>query len=114
MLPMRRRLVALFLLTVFFGAGTTLPDLDALLYHWVAGSDTPWPHVEAAGGCGGHSEQCTLGRTATGSGATLVHSATLRIVPIEPIAPVQTAPIRVIAAPRGILPQPRAPPAPVV
>ena len=111
---MSRRLVALFLLSVFLGAGTTLPDPDALLYHWVGGSDSARPHVEPAGGCGGHLEHCTLGRTATGAGAALAQSPALRIVPLEPAPPAQPHLVLSIVAPRGILPQPRAPPAPAV
>jgi hypothetical protein len=109
---MQRRLVTLLLLTVFLGAGTTLPDSDALLYHWVDGSDSHRSHVEPAGGCGSHSEHCTLGRNATGAGAKLAQGTVARAAPVEQAPPFTISPLRVIAAQRGIIPQPRAPPAP--
>ncbi len=111
---MQRRLVALLLLAVFLGAGTTLPDADALLFHWSGASEQLVAHVEPAGGCGSHSERCTLGRTATGSGSSLAESQLLRTAPAGQAPVVRTPSVPRLTAKRGILPQPRAPPAPAV
>nr|MBA3259495.1 hypothetical protein [Gemmatimonadales bacterium] len=78
---MPRRLVAFFLLAVFLGSGTTVPGPDALLHHWSGTSEEHRSHVEPAGGCTGHTEQCTLGRTATGAAAALALSPALRVEP---------------------------------
>jgi len=109
-----RRSVAFLLLTVFLGAGTTLPGADALLYHWgQAGGEEQRSHIEPAGGCASHTESCTLGRTATGAGAALEHAP---VVHLEQTggAPAELVPdLPLIAAERGGIPQPRAPPVPV-
>ncbi|HUF36252.1 MAG TPA: hypothetical protein VMN37_09890 [Gemmatimonadales bacterium] len=109
-----RRSVALLLFTVFLGAGTTLPGADALVHHWGGGGvEEQRPHLDPAGGCAGHTDSCTLGRTATGAGATLGHAATVRLE-ASGSAPHASAPdLRLPAAGRGALPQPRAPPVPV-
>jgi len=109
---MSRRLVAFFLLAVFLGSGTTLPGPDALLHHWSGSPEEHRSHVEPAGGCTSHTEQCTLGRTATGVGAALAHGPALRVEPAgtRRVLPLPVLPI--VAAERGTLPQPRAPPAP--
>jgi hypothetical protein len=68
--PRSSRLSAILLLVVFLGAGSSLPSLDALLYH-EHGPDrmAGLAHVEPAGGCTSHAEHCTLGLTAPGSSA---------------------------------------------
>lgn len=109
-----RRLIALLLLALFLGAGTTLPGPDALLYHWSgAGVEQPRTHIEAAGGCASHLESCTLGRAATGADAVLAADPIVRLVlrgaDAEPPKPAQF-PRAVL---RNALPQPRAPPAAV-
>lgn len=61
---------AILLLAVFLSAGSSLPGLDALVYHSGAGEvSRSQAHVEPAGGCLNHAEHCTLGRAAPGSGA---------------------------------------------
>lgn len=108
---MPRRHVALLLLAVFLGAGTTLPGPDALLHHW-GGSAVDYPtHVEAAGGCASHAEQCTLGRTATGASAALVAAPILRAAPPAAAAAVYPGLLRAGHADLGRLPPSRAPPA---
>lgn len=109
-----RRSVALLLFTVFLGAGTTLPGADALLHHWGGkGVEEQRPHLDPAGGCAGHTESCTLGRTATGAGATLGHAPGIRLEAVggapRPPARHRSPP----AADRGAIPQSRAPPVPV-
>jgi hypothetical protein len=76
--PGFRRSVALFVLAVFMGSGTTLPSADALLYHWGISTERQGSHVEPAGGCGSHTDACTLGRAATGSGAVLTGAGFIR------------------------------------
>jgi hypothetical protein len=74
-----RHSIALFLLAVFLGSGTSLPSADALLYHWGAASaEREGAHIEPAGGCGSHTESCALGRVATGSSAVLTEPAVVR------------------------------------
>jgi hypothetical protein len=109
---MPRRLVALLLLSVFLGAGTTLPGPDALLHHWSGQSQDLRSHVEPAGGCASHTEQCTLGRTATGAQVALAQGPVFRIEPAGRAPSRPTPVVRIIAADRGAIPQPRAPPAP--
>ncbi|HXE57565.1 MAG TPA: hypothetical protein VNK43_06155 [Gemmatimonadales bacterium] len=56
------RLRALVLLLAFLATGTSLPGLDALLYHWQsAEAPTGLPHLEEAGNCHGHDGHCALG-----------------------------------------------------
>lgn len=108
---MPRRLVAFLLLAVFLGSGTTLPGPDALLYHWSGTSEEHRAHVEPAGGCTSHTEQCTLGRTATGAAAALAHGPALRVEPAGRRRTARPPALRIPAVSRGTLPQPRAPPA---
>jgi hypothetical protein len=111
---MPRRLVALFLLGVFLGAGTTLPPADALLHDLSgAASEQHRGHVEPAGGCGSHADSCTLGRTASGAGAVVAHATVLRNV-AESQAPPESLPDLPLTADPGTLHQSRAPPAPSV
>lgn len=111
---MPRRLAALLLLATFLGAGTTLPGPDALFHHWSGQPESHRTHVEPAGGCTSHTEQCTLGRSATGASAELALAPAVRAAAVER-RPTSVAPvIRILAADRGTIPQPRAPPAPAV
>jgi hypothetical protein len=107
------RLRPLLQLALFLCAGTSLPSLDAILYHGRAAErfagDT---HLDPAGGCGGHDDHCTLGRTAPGSGSVRPHALLVRI-DIDPDRSTVRAPESPASTPsRGTLPQPRAPPAP--
>jgi len=109
-----RRLLALLLLAVFLGAGTTVPGPDALLYHWHAnGAEPARPHIEAAGGCASHLESCTLGRAAAGASATVAADPGILLHPgtVDRAGPRPARTPR--SALRGTLPQPRAPPAAV-
>lgn len=106
------RVKAFLLLAVFLTAGTSLPGLDAVEHHWGSVDlQTSQAHVEQAGGCLAHSGHCTLGRTATGSGALGTLVAVARILPVvwpvsarEPTSPH-------LSRDRGTIAQPRAPPA---
>jgi hypothetical protein len=104
-----RRSIALLLFAVFLGAGTTLPGADALLFHGDATAEHR-PHIEPAGGCTSHADDCTLGRTATGAGAELPDPAPVRAEPPAAQAG-RTAPehLPIAAVPPGIS-QSRAPP----
>ncbi len=109
-----RRLLALLLLAVFLGAGTTVPGPDALLYHWHAdGGEPTRAHIEAAGGCASHLESCTLGRAAAGTSAAVAADPGILSHPdaVDRSGqhPAGTLPTTL----RGTLPQPRAPPAAV-
>ena len=80
----RRSLVlrakALLLLAVFLSAGTSLPSLDALVYHHgTTQLERSQPHFEPAGGCLSHSDHCSLGRSASGSGAVATPSGPIRL-----------------------------------
>jgi hypothetical protein len=106
-----RRSLALLLLAIFLGAGTTLPGADALLFHWhEPGTADHRDHIEPAGGCASHADSCTLGRSASGAGAELAHTALIRIEPPagSSVEPNSGPPF--LAAARGGLSQPRAPP----
>jgi hypothetical protein len=111
---MQRRLVAFLLLAVFLGAGTTVPGPDVLLHHWTGQANEHRSHIEPAGGCGSHSEKCTLGRTATGAGAALVHDPVLRTDPTEFPSPASTLAVRIVIADPDAIPHSRAPPAHLV
>jgi hypothetical protein len=104
---------AIALLAIFLSAGTSLPTLDALVYHHQAAEVGKWhSHLEPAGGCVDHGGHCSLGRTAAGSGAVAAltgevrdqepSQASPRILPSQPPASIA----------RVFTPQPRAPPAP--
>jgi hypothetical protein len=108
---MPRRLVAWLLLSVFLGAGTTLPGPDALLHRWTRQADEHRTHLEPAGGCGAHAEKCTLGRTATGAGATLVQAPILRTQLFDSPARAVTQSADIVPADLGAKPPSRAPPA---
>ncbi len=106
------RVKASLLLTLFFAAGTSLPSLDAVVYHHQGADAHRWQsHIEAAGGCLDHTQHCGLGRTAPGSSAVAALAGTVRTELVR-----RSAPQRPPAQPRfdvariGIS-QPRAPPA---
>ncbi|MEP7227764.1 MAG: hypothetical protein ABI785_10420 [Gemmatimonadales bacterium] len=105
-----RRAKALFLLAVFLSAGTSLPSLDALVYHSDAPLDRSQSHVEPTGGCLSHSDHCSLGRSASGSSAVATLSGVTRLEPV----PSATRPCarrdQPACADRSAIPQPRAPP----
>ena len=102
---------AFLLLAVFLSAGTSLPSMDALVYHQGATElDRSQSHLEPAGGCLNHTDHCSLGRSASGSGAVATLSGVTRLEPIsspsQPCAPR----LRPACADRSAIPQPRAPP----
>ncbi len=107
------RLRALLLLALFLGAGSSLPSLDAVLYHMHGterfAGDT---HLDPAGGCGGHADHCTLGRTSPGSRSVQPWTVVVRLAPLRAQAPTRSPCPRAIVSPRGTLPRTRAPPAP--
>ena len=116
--PARRsallRAKAFLLLAVFLSAGTSLPSLDALVYHSTTELDRAQAHVEPAGGCLDHSGHCVLGRTASGSGAVITLVRGVRIEAHDRPAPALLTARPHTKADRGTLPQPRAPPASIV
>jgi hypothetical protein len=108
------RVNAFLLLAVFLTAGTSLPSLDAIVYHHQGADAAPWQtHVESAGDCLDHTQHCGLGRTAPGSSAVEGQAGTIRI---EPVA---RSPRRRLLLQssfytyRGSTANPRAPPAPL-
>ena len=106
------RAKALLLLLVFLAAGTSLPSLDSLLFHGDMGaSERGRIHVEPAGGCLDHAEHCVLGRTATGAGAIATPVSEITVEPGNGPA-LQLLPTSLCRSyTRGVIPQPRAPPA---
>jgi hypothetical protein len=80
MLARSIRAKALLLLAIFLSAGTSLPSLDALAFHHDGADERSRTHVEPAGGCLSHADQCTLGRTASGSGAVAAPETETRLV----------------------------------
>jgi len=102
---------AILLLAIFFSAGSSLPSLDALVYHSVAeGSSKSQAHVEPAGGCVNHAEHCNLGRTAPGSGAVGVASNTPPVASVSAPTPHPLVTQALCGTHRLTLAQPRAPP----
>ncbi|HYF38962.1 MAG TPA: hypothetical protein VD930_04670 [Gemmatimonadales bacterium] len=100
-----------FLLLLFLAAGTSLPSLDALLYHGAgAEAQKAQNHLEPTGGCLDHDGHCSLGRTAPGTGAVAPRgdAALLRQNQraASPQKPGQSGPSTLSA----VLPPPRAPP----
>jgi len=105
------RAKAFLLLAVFLSAGTSLPSLDALVYHHspteLARSQS---HFEPAGGCLSHSDHCSLGRGASGSGAVGTPCSVTRLDPVSsPFRPCARR-VQPTRADRSTIPQPRAPP----
>ncbi|MGZ8392063.1 MAG: hypothetical protein ACXWWK_04395 [Gemmatimonadales bacterium] len=105
-----RPIKALLLLAVFLSAGTSLPSLDAVVYHSAAELDRSQSHVESAGGCLSHSDDCSLGRTASGSGAVATVRGVTRLEPVLSPPPSCAQRLPPACADRGAIPQPRAPP----
>ena len=102
---------AILLLAVFLSAGSSLPSLDALVYHSGAGAvPRSQAHVEPAGGCLNHAEHCTLGRTAPGSGAVGTASNPAQVASVYTPSPQPLVTQASSGAPRLTLAQPRAPP----
>jgi hypothetical protein len=117
--PARRpalfRAKAVLLLAVFLSAGTSLPSLDALVYHHSGTELGRVPsHVEPAGGCLDHSGHCELGRTSSGSGAIVELGRGVRVEPTSRPAPARLPAWPYTKADRGTVPLPRAPPASTV
>ena len=106
---MARRFNAFLLALVFVGGSLGLPALDATLFHG-SSRQAQGPHYDPAGGCGDHSERCTL---ATAIAATQLPalSPTPSVVVTSPvlrfIAPSTDRPV---AAQALTLPLSRAPP----
>jgi hypothetical protein len=102
---------ASLLLLIFLAAGTSLPSLDALAYHGNdAGSERSRTHIEPAGGCLSHADGCSLGRTASGSGAVAASEAETRLVPTGAPVTHHSAYTQPVCADPGALPRSRAPP----
>jgi hypothetical protein len=105
------RAKALLLLTVFLSAGTSLPSLDALVHHGIDKSnERSRTHVEPAGGCLSHADGCSLGRTASGSGAVAAAEAESRLVPTSSPVTQHSSHIQPVCADPGALHHSRAPP----
>jgi len=106
-----RRLRACLLLALFLSAGTSLPSADALLNH-----RHPEPfrvHFDPAGGCSGHADHCTLGRTPAGSGAVAPVLLKPRLIQPACAAAVHSPAPGWAGARSSLLPLSRAPPAPL-
>jgi hypothetical protein len=108
---MRRSLVAGILLVTFLGAGTSLPGLDELLYHSRPSTEHLGPHVEPAGGCGAHADDCSLGRASSGAGAFVEAAPVLRETLPSPRSVTFRSIAPSVAAAADRLPRSRAPPA---
>jgi hypothetical protein len=105
------RAKALFLLAIFLSAGSSLPGLDALVYHDGATElDRSQSHVEPAGGCLSHSDHCSLGRSASGSGAVATPSSATRLEPVSTPPHPCVGRLQPACTDRSAIPQPRAPP----
>ena len=106
---------ALLLLAVFLTAGTSLPSLDALAFHHdAAGEERSRTHIEPAGGCLSHTDACTLGRTASGSGAVAAAPGESHLIADGPPGSPSSPRLQPTCAFTGALPHSRAPPTPFV
>ncbi len=106
------RLRAVLLLALFLGAGTSLPGLDAVLYHRHGPDRSAGAtHLDPPGGCGGHADHCTLGRTPPGSRSVQPGTIEVRLSLTLSSTPARTLASWVFVPPRGTLPLTRAPPA---
>jgi len=102
---------ALLLLLTFLTAGTSLPSLDALAYHGIdKGNERSRTHIEPAGGCLSHADQCSLGRTASGSGAVAAAEAESRLFGTASPVARHSPQVQPLCADAGALPHSRAPP----
>ncbi len=105
------RAKAILLLAVFLSAGTSLPSLDALLYHNGGMElERSQSHIEPAGGCLSHSDHCSLGRSASGSGAVATLIGVVRLEPVSGPTQLFAPRVQPEFADRTGVPQPRAPP----
>ncbi|MEP7226483.1 MAG: hypothetical protein ABI785_03905 [Gemmatimonadales bacterium] len=104
------RLKAFLLLAVFLSAGTSLPSLDAVVYHSAVHPDRSQIHIEPAGGCLSHADHCGLARTASGSGAVATLHSAIRVQPVTRPAPPCPQRPQPTPADRSATSQPRAPP----
>jgi hypothetical protein len=103
---------ALLLLVVFLAAGTSLPSLDAVVYHNQGADAQRWQtHVEPAGGCLDHAEHCVLGRTAPGSGAVVGQPSKVKVEPFRRSAPQLASSQPQVDLSPLLTSKPRAPPA---
>jgi hypothetical protein len=109
---MTQRVRAWLLLALFLSAGTSLPSPDALVNHRQA--ELFRVHFDPAGGCAGHADHCTLGRTPPGSRAAAPVAFAARL-DFDGGAHHSAIPA---ARPRdarpSLLPASRAPPAPLI
>jgi hypothetical protein len=110
---MAARARAWLLLALFLCAGTSLPSLDALLYHQRADPMAGRVHIEPAGGCTSHADHCTLGRTPPGSRAVLPLVVVARLAPNLHVVRGLLPPAPVLVGRGASLPRSRAPPVPV-
>jgi hypothetical protein len=107
---MTARVRAWLLLALFLGAGTSLPSLDALLYHQHPDPMAGRVHVEPAGGCTAHSDHCSLGRTPPGSRVVMPLVVVARLATDLRVGPDLFPPAPVLAPRTASLPHSRAPP----
>jgi hypothetical protein len=107
---MAARVRAWLLLALFLCAGTSLPSLDALLYHQRADPMAGRLHVEPAGGCTSHADHCTLGRTPPGSRAVMPLILVARLATDLRLAPALLPPAPGLTPRAASLPRSRAPP----
>jgi hypothetical protein len=105
-----QRARAWLLLTLFLAAGTSLPGLDALLFHWRVDPLAGRIHVEPAGGGTEHADHCTLGRTPPGSRAAAALAIVVRHTPDHRQSFRQLPPAPALAARVASPSLPRAPP----
>jgi hypothetical protein len=110
---MAARVRSWLLLALFLSAGTSLPSLDALLFHLHPDPTAGRVHVEPLGGCTSHSEHCTLGRTPPGSRAVAPLAIVTRLATDPPRNPGPPPPEPALDVRAASLPRSRAPPAPL-
>jgi hypothetical protein len=109
---MTHRIRAWLLLALFLSAGTSLPGPDALLHH--GHMELFRVHFDPAGGCAGHADHCTLGRTPPGSRAAAPVAFAAR-PHLDGCARYFRVPAtRPLDARPSLLPPSRAPPAPLI
>jgi hypothetical protein len=103
---------AWLLLALFLSAGTSLPSPDALVNHRHA--ELFRVHFDPAGGCAGHADHCTLGRTPPGSRAAAPVAFAARLDFDSGVRQPATPTARPLDARPSLLPPSRAPPAPLI
>ena|SRR5689334_15772865 len=104
-----RRFHALVLTLVFLGGGTSLPNLDVLLFHLHGERSRATAHVEPAGGCSSHDGHCALARSAGLTGTLDSYADGTRLVPTI-VSPVPFRPWLPVVRRRDLGFQSRAPP----